>query len=178
MVSIYGDFYPTNIATNYDPDWGQSGFGMVDPAFDPGTGNTVLAYPNFNYQGTELTTTDLSGMDYLYFDVWTSADPASTLLQVSPVLMGPLQFLVDVPFQHLNLFSDFDKLKYISNDGLKSACININHRSCGCEPKRTNLDILESLYRAHGIPCQNRIECNPQWDCTCMICHNDTPFDS
>gem|GEM_PF-3101714 len=100
VVSIYGDFYPTNIATNYDPNWGQSGHMLVDPAYDPGTGNPILAYPNFNYQGTELTTTDLSAMDYLHFDVWTAADAAATTLQVSPINMGtgPAEILVDVPF--------------------------------------------------------------------------------
>jgi len=33
VVSIYGDFYATNIATNYDPNWGQSGHMLVDPAY-------------------------------------------------------------------------------------------------------------------------------------------------
>ncbi|MDF1699289.1 MAG: hypothetical protein P1U56_25765, partial [Saprospiraceae bacterium] len=98
VVSVYGDFYPTNIATNYDPNWGQTGHMLVDPAYDPGTGNPILAYPNFNYQGTELTTTDLSGMDFLHFDIWTAADPTSTFIQVTPVQPGPLEFLVDVPY--------------------------------------------------------------------------------
>ncbi len=100
VVSIYGDFYATNIATNYDPNWGQSGFGMVNPAYDPGTGNVILAYPNFNYQGTELTSTDLSGMTYLNFDVWTAADPANTILQVSPINQGtgPAEVLVTAPY--------------------------------------------------------------------------------
>ncbi len=73
-------------------------FGMVNPNYDPGTGDFVLAYPNFNYQGTELVTTDLSGMEYLNFDVWTAADPMATILQVSPVQMGPVEFLVTVPY--------------------------------------------------------------------------------
>ncbi len=100
VVSVYGDFYAPSIATNYDPNWGQSGFGQVDAAYDPGTGNPVLAYPNFNYQGTELVTTDLSGMAFLNFDIWTAADPANTTIQVSPINMGTgvPEFLVDVPF--------------------------------------------------------------------------------
>ena len=43
-VVVYGA--DSNIATNYDPGWGQSGNGQVDPAYDPGTGDLVLAYPN------------------------------------------------------------------------------------------------------------------------------------
>ena len=98
VVSIYGVTYATNIATNYNPNWGQSG--TVDPNFDPGTGNVVMAYTNFNYQGTDLTATDLSGMDYIHFDVWTAANPAATILQVSPINAGsgPAEILVSVPY--------------------------------------------------------------------------------
>ncbi|HMR90310.1 MAG TPA: hypothetical protein PKD51_19245, partial [Saprospiraceae bacterium] len=48
VINIYGGAYPTNIATNYNPNWGQSGFCCVNPNFDPGTGNVVMAYPMFN----------------------------------------------------------------------------------------------------------------------------------
>ncbi|MGB1618718.1 MAG: hypothetical protein ACPHBM_03775, partial [Flavobacteriales bacterium] len=51
VASVYGDTY-TSIATNFDPNWGQSGHTLVNPSYDPGTGNTVLAYPSMNYQGT------------------------------------------------------------------------------------------------------------------------------
>lgn len=99
VVSVYGDFYPTNIATNYNPNWGQSGFGSVNPNFNPGTGNVILAYPNFNYQGTELTQTNLSGMTFINFDVWIDANPATTILKVSPINQGtgPAEVLVTVP---------------------------------------------------------------------------------
>jgi hypothetical protein len=100
VVSIYGDTYPSNIATNYNPNWGQSGFGTVNPNFNPGTGNSILAYTNFNYQGTLLTSTNLSSMEYLRFDVWTPANPSSTTLQVSPINQGTgtAEFLVTVPY--------------------------------------------------------------------------------
>lgn len=87
VISVYGDTY-TNIATNYDPNWGQSGHMQVNPNFDPGTGQFLLAYPNFNYQGTEVTTTDASQMEFLHIDIWTSANPGATDIQVSPINNG------------------------------------------------------------------------------------------
>jgi hypothetical protein len=87
VISIYGETF-TNVATNYNPNWGQSGICCVDPNFNPGTGNLVLKYGNFNYQGTELTTQNASSMEYLHVDVWTNANPANTILQVSPINNG------------------------------------------------------------------------------------------
>ncbi|WP_309642101.1 T9SS type A sorting domain-containing protein [Flavobacterium sp.] len=95
VISIYSGTY-TNIATNYNPNWGQSGFGSVNPSYDPGTGNLILAYPNFNYQGTELTTQNASGMEFLHIDIWTTT---ATSVKVSPINNGTGvgEFLVDVP---------------------------------------------------------------------------------
>ena len=69
VVSIYSDAY-TDIITDANPNWGQSG--TVDAAVDPlGDGsNYVLAMTNFNYQGMVVTPTDLSAMDFLHVDVW------------------------------------------------------------------------------------------------------------
>ncbi len=87
VISIYGDTF-TNIANNYDPNWGQSGHMQVNPTFDPGNGEAVLAYPNFNYQGTELATANASTMEFLHIDIWTSATPGATDIQVSPINNG------------------------------------------------------------------------------------------
>jgi hypothetical protein len=86
VKSVYSDTY-SNIATNYNPNWGQSGFTSVNTTFDPTGGGTnfVLAYPNFNYQGTELTSQNLATMEFLHVDVWTNANPANSILQVSPI---------------------------------------------------------------------------------------------
>ena len=96
-IGLYGDAY-TSIATNYDPNWGQSGHTLVNPNFDPGTGNLVLAYPNLNYQGMELATTDASAMGFLHVDVWV-AEGTDRLLKVSPINngSGAAEFLVNVP---------------------------------------------------------------------------------
>ncbi len=87
VISVYGDTY-TNVATNYDPNWGQSGHTQVNPSYDPGTGQLLLAYPNFNYQGTELTTQNAAAMEFLHIDIWTNADPSGTTIQVSPINNG------------------------------------------------------------------------------------------
>lgn len=95
VISIFSDVY-TNVATNYNPNWGQSG--AVDPAFVAvsGSGNNILAYTNFNYQGTELATQNAASMEYLHIDVWTST---ATVLKVSPINngTGAGEFLVNVP---------------------------------------------------------------------------------
>jgi hypothetical protein len=95
VISIYSGSF-TNVATNYDPNWGQTGFGQVNPNYDPGTGNVVLAYPNFNYQGTDITPQNASGMEYLHIDIWTST---ATNVKVSPINNGTgvAEILVTVP---------------------------------------------------------------------------------
>lgn len=87
VISVFSDSF-TNVATDYNPNWGQSGICCVNPSFNPGTGNLVLAYTNFNYQGTSLTAQNAAGMEYLHVDVWTNANPANTTLQVSPINNG------------------------------------------------------------------------------------------
>jgi len=95
VISVYGGSF-TSVATNYDPNWGQTGFGQVNPTYDPGTGNVVLAYPSFNYQGTELTPQNASGMEYLHVDIWTSN---ATNVKVSPINNGTgvSEILANVP---------------------------------------------------------------------------------
>jgi len=95
VVSIFSDSY-TNIAADLNPNWGQSG--SVNPTFTVTPGNNILAYTNFNYQGTLVTATNLSSMEYLHIDVWSNANPANTILQVSPISNagGASEFLVTV----------------------------------------------------------------------------------
>jgi len=97
VISIYSDSY-TDIATNYNPNWGQTG--AVNEIFDTsGDGtNFAMAYTNFNYQGTVVTTQDASGMEYLHVDIWTAN---ATDIKVSPVnkgdgATGPVEFLASV----------------------------------------------------------------------------------
>lgn len=99
VISIYGGAPYTNLAgINYNPNWGQSGFGLVNPSFDPGNGNLVLAYPNFNYQGTQLAgDLDASAMNFLHVDIWV-ASGTDRLVKVSPINNGGVaEILVNVP---------------------------------------------------------------------------------
>ena len=93
VISIYSDTY-TNIGTNYNPGWGQTG--TVNTTFNPGDGNFAMAYTNFNYQGTDVTTTNASGMEYLHVDIWTTT---ATVVKVTPINNGTGvgEFLVNVP---------------------------------------------------------------------------------
>ena len=93
VISIYSDAY-TDIATNYNPGWGQTG--TVNTAFDPGDGNNVMLYSNFNCQGTEVTHTDISTMEYLHIDIWVGA--VDRTVKVTPILTAgsPAEFLVTV----------------------------------------------------------------------------------
>ena len=87
VISIYSDSY-TSVATDLNPNWGQTG--AVNTTFNPtGAGtNVVLAYTNFNYQGTLLSTQNASSMEFLHVDVWCSANPSTSILQVSPINAG------------------------------------------------------------------------------------------
>jgi len=96
VISLFSDTY-TSVATNYNPNWSQSG--TVNPTFVPvsGSGNNVMTYANFNYQGTELSTQNAAAMEFLHVDVWTST--AGAVLKVSPINngTGAGEFLVTVP---------------------------------------------------------------------------------
>ncbi|OYU83522.1 MAG: hypothetical protein CFE24_10985 [Flavobacterium sp. BFFFF2] len=94
VISVRSTTFANNIATNYNPNWSQSG--TVDNAFDPGTGRLLLKYANFNYQGTEVTTVNAAGMEFLHIDIWTSN---ATDVKVSPINNGSgvSETLVSVP---------------------------------------------------------------------------------
>ena len=81
VISIYSDAY-SSVATNMNPGWGQAG--TVNAAYDTGDGNNLLVYSNFNYQGTEIASSDISGMNYLHIDIWVAPNDTRTV-KVTPV---------------------------------------------------------------------------------------------
>ncbi len=88
VISIFSDAYNNITGANYNPFWQQSGFGTASAAFEPtgsgGTGNTVLAYPNFSYQGIEFNGTyDISSMEFLHLDIWTVDGVAPNIVVIS-----------------------------------------------------------------------------------------------
>lgn len=71
VISIFSGAYTDVAGSDYNPNWNQAGHGTANTAFDPGTGNLVLAYPNFNYQGIQFgSTQNISGMEFLHVDIF------------------------------------------------------------------------------------------------------------
>jgi hypothetical protein len=82
VISIYTDnFYSDLTGVNFNPNWGQSGFGAAT-TFTL-TGNQMRSYPNMNYQGIDLIRPsqdvppanppqNVSSLDTLHLDVWSS----------------------------------------------------------------------------------------------------------
>lgn len=72
VISVFSAEYANIPGVNYNPNWGQSGFNTANTAYDTGSGNLVLAYPNFNYQGVDFNQVlDISTMEFLHLDIWT-----------------------------------------------------------------------------------------------------------
>ena len=85
VISIYTSAYTNVSGTNFFPDWGQGGQGSSWAEFNL-NGDTMLQYINLSYQGIALqdgTSIDVSGMEYLHLDVWTSANGDITDLETS-----------------------------------------------------------------------------------------------
>ena len=85
VISIFSDTYNNISDANYNPDWQQSGFASANAAFQPtGSGNAVLAYTNFNYQGIEFNSVqDISAMEFLHLDIWTVKGVVPTVSVIS-----------------------------------------------------------------------------------------------
>nr|NQU88923.1 Ig-like domain-containing protein [Bacteroidota bacterium] len=85
VLSIYSDEYSNLPGTNFNPWWGQQTIVTVDYLV---AGNNTLRYENLNYQGTEFTSQDVSGYDYLHVDFWTSNSTDLGIYMISP---GPTE---------------------------------------------------------------------------------------
>jgi hypothetical protein len=84
VKSIFSDAY-TNVAANLNPSWGQATV-VTQPSI---AGNTTLLYTGLNYQGIELGShQDVSGMDFLHLDFWTTNSTALNVYVISP---GPVE---------------------------------------------------------------------------------------
>jgi hypothetical protein len=74
VISIFSAAYDDLPGTNLFPDWGQGGQGSSWSMFVV-EGDLALQYINLSYQGIEFaagTSVDVSNMDYLHLDVWTT----------------------------------------------------------------------------------------------------------
>jgi hypothetical protein len=92
VISIFSDTYNDVEGTNFNPNWGQAGHGSVDASFDPGTGDVMLAYTNFNYQGIEYSSQDISSMEYLHVDIWVEGtfDPRVFVISSGDEIPHPI----------------------------------------------------------------------------------------
>ena len=72
VTSIYTDnFYADLSGVNFNPNWGQPGFGTAT-TFTL-SGNNMRHYPNMNYQGIAIgSNRNVSSLDTLHLDVWSS----------------------------------------------------------------------------------------------------------
>ncbi|WGD34252.1 T9SS type A sorting domain-containing protein [Olleya sp. YS] len=98
VVSIFSGEYSNIAGADYNPNWGQSGFGSADTAYQPtgagGSGNVVLAYPNLNYQGIDYNgAQNVSAMEFLHVDIWTDG-VAPNIYIISP---GPVETAYAIP---------------------------------------------------------------------------------
>ena len=93
VISVFSDAYTNLPGTDFNPNWGQ---GTVVSQMEI-EGNKVLKYAGLNYQGTQLgSNTDVSEMEFLHLDYWSSSSTALNVFLISP---GPKEtaFALEVP---------------------------------------------------------------------------------
>ncbi len=78
VTSIYSDSYTAPGNLDLFPNWGQSTT-ATEVTIE---GNNTLKYAGLNYQGTTFDVMDVSSMEFLHVDYWTSD---GSLLRVSPI---------------------------------------------------------------------------------------------
>lgn len=154
VISIFSDAYADVSGTDFNPDWGQSTRVTTE---DIG-GNATLKYANFNYQGTNLgTNLDVSEMEFLHVDMWTSD---ATVVKVSPVsaVGTPIENLValtpivsgawkgyDIPLSDFTangmVLNDIMQLKVDGQDGVSPSTIYLDniyfYKSASASPEPT-----------------------------------------
>ncbi|MEZ4911906.1 MAG: T9SS type A sorting domain-containing protein [Saprospiraceae bacterium] len=165
VISIYSDVYDDISDINYNPFWGQSG--MVDIAFNLGTADSILAYTNFNYQGTgfEANPQNASAMEYIHIDIWTSN---ATNVKFSPIDnsgSGAGEFLVEVPivtgqwssvdlpksaFQGMTWNSIF-QLKFDGQGGVSPSDIYLDNIYFWKSPTASGTDATLSTLQVNGM---------------------------
>jgi len=71
VISLFAGAYSDLAGTNFNPNWGQSGFGsFTTPSYN---GDPVKQYANLNYQGTEtLADVNASAISTLHIDLFST----------------------------------------------------------------------------------------------------------
>jgi hypothetical protein len=131
VLSVFSDTYTNVAGTDFNPNWGQSGFataGQIAIA-----GNNTLAYPNFNYQGIQLgSNQNVSTYGSLHLDYYSVNSTTLRVFLISPPNETPFTLTVpttgtgwnsvDIPLTafagvNLNAVSQF---KFDGGDGSKN----------------------------------------------------------
>jgi hypothetical protein len=131
VISVFSAAYTNIPGVNLNPNWGQTGFGSADTAYDTGSGNLILAYTNFNYQGVDFNgVQDVSGMEFLHVDIWTDGGVAPNVFVISsgteipnpiPNVAGSWQSL-DLPIAGITMDpTGAIQFKFDGGDGTTSA---------------------------------------------------------
>lgn len=90
VISIFSDSYTNVAGTNFNPNWGQQTV-VTQTAIQ---GNNTLRYQNLNYQGIDIgSPQNLSSMDSLHLNVWSSTATALQFFLISP---GPVETPVSI----------------------------------------------------------------------------------
>ncbi|MEZ4911913.1 MAG: Ig-like domain-containing protein [Saprospiraceae bacterium] len=123
VISVFSDAYNNITGTDFNPNWGQA----TQVSQVNIQNNATLKYSGLNYQGVQLgSSQDVSNMQYLHIDYWTST---SSLLNVYLISPGPKETpyslqvpsstwqSIDIPlsaFTNVNL-SEIIQLKFDGN---------------------------------------------------------------
>lgn len=84
VLSIYSDTYTSN-NSNLNPNWGQS---TVVTEITIGVDH-ILEYVNLNYQGLEYPSTDVTAMEYIHLDYFTTNATSLKFSVISPGQENP-----------------------------------------------------------------------------------------
>ena len=160
VVSIFSDSFTDLSGTNFNPNWGQSGFNTANSTFDTGSGNFALYYPNFGYQGIQYTATDISKMEYVHLDIWTEGSVAPHFYVISagkdtqsyaiPNVSGAWQS-IDIPLSTFNLIDFTQAIQFKIDGGSSSDAIYIDNLYFYKVPVSSSSDATLSSLKVEGV---------------------------
>jgi len=161
VISIFSGAYTDVAGSDYNPNWGQAGFGTANTAFDPGTGNLVLGYPNFNYQGNQFgSAQNISAMEFLHVDIWIegSFNPNVFVISSGAEIAHPITntgantwISVDIPIAGITAdTSNAIQFKFDGGNGTTDA-IYVDNLYFWKNPTTTMTDATLSDLQVNGV---------------------------
>jgi len=93
VISIFSDTYTNVAGTDFNPNWGQSGFSTASQTLI--AGNNTLSYPNFNYQGIQIgSNQNVSTYGLLHLDYYSVNASTLRVFLISPGAETPYTLTV------------------------------------------------------------------------------------